>query len=253
MHIRSKLIAGALVALMTTGSGLAYAAAAADTAKTPAAPTEAKAKADYPTQSGMLEVADGATQALMDIHAARVALMDGETETAGKLIASAKTAFDESHDEWAALTVGDTQNKDSDLRFLPVNASMALGETFVMTPEAGDALKTAGAQMQKGDKDQALETLRVADVQLEMTVAMLPLNGVDAALATAGKSVTDGDYYAANLALKGVLDSVEIRSYGVDAIPVQGDGQKHAAAETAPAAQKTAAAAPAATPKTATN
>ena len=105
--------------------------------------------------------------------------------------------------------------------------------------------------MKNGDRDGALETLRLADVKIQFTLAAVPLEKTIAAVDTADGLLTAKQYYEANLAMKKVQDSVRYAELEATAKP---DSQPAASAGKPAAAQGASApqaAAPAALPASA--
>lgn len=184
MKLTTKIAIATMVALLSSTSLTAYAASAV-------AP-------GYQTQPGMLQTADEAAVALAQIHAARVALFNND------------------------IAIGDTENPETADRYLPVDVSVTLNEDFVVTPENKAAPDTAYQQVRKGEKDSAIETLNLARNDADLPAALPPVAAVTTQLEKAQTFMEEGKYLDANVALKAVEDSIRIRSYTIDAIPMQG-------------------------------
>lgn len=239
MSMRNKLLSGVLVTTMVLGSAAAFAAETKTPKTSEAEDQVAAAKTPYPTQDGMLKTADDALQALTDVHAARLALAGDDLDGAQGNLTSAMNAFTKSEDAWHALTVADTEDPASAERFLPIDVAMSLGESFVPTPETGAALKAANSQLQTGSADAALDTLRLANVDVNVSAALVPISATMDSLQTAQKALKDGDKATADLALQSIEQSIMVRGFAIDAIPQQaGATQDQAdASATAPAPQ----------------
>lgn len=225
MKTRSKLLSGALIAVMLGGSAMsAYAATnATDPAAKATAKTEQTAAQDpgYATQTGMIRTADEAFKALRDVHLARMAISKDDQETAKMRVDAALALFDKSEKDWNDLTIGDTEDPSNADRLLPIDVSMSLGETFVPGEATGDALKTATAQLQSGQHDAALNTLRVAEIDVNVSAAMLPIAATHQALQDASNALANGDMTAADQALAKLGDAIVVRSFSIDGIPQQ--------------------------------
>lgn len=207
----SKLTVLALTALMTTTSVMAHAAPATDPA--PA----------YRTQDRMLRTADEALTAVTRAHAARLALFDNDVEGAKARLAEARAEFDKAEKTLNDLTIGDTEDPANPTQYLPFDMSMALTDHFVATAENKQALQKAYGLMQTGSPGDAVEVLRLASVDVNVSAALLPVVEASAQLQQAQTFIEEGDYFKANLALKALEESVIIRSFSIDAIPQQGD------------------------------
>lgn len=215
MKHSNKLIAAALAGLMATTSLGAFAAQAA----TPAT-TEAAA---YATQKGLLKTADEALSTLTHVRKARMALFDNKIDVAKAEVVEAKAALTQGDTDFKAMRVADTEKAGATPEYLPFDMSMTLTDTFKATKENEAALEKAKGLMQTADKNAAIEVLRVAAVDLNITAAMLPESASMDLLKTAATNIDAKQYYEANLVLKSVEDGVIVRTFGIDAIPQQGD------------------------------
>lgn len=194
-------------------------AAAAPAAKAPVAP----AAVSYATQKGMLKASDEGLHALQDIQQARVDIFEARTDAAKEKVARALKVFDKSAKTFDSLTIPDTAKaKDTGRDLLPVNVSMQLSADYKPDDAAKKALDDAGSKIKNGKSDEAIEVLRAADVQLNLTTALVPIAQTQASLKSAETDLADGKYYEANLALKAITDSIQMRDYGLNAIPQQG-------------------------------
>jgi hypothetical protein len=209
MKTRSKLAALAMTALMASASIPALAASSAEPA--------------YQTQTGMLETADEALQAVTRAHAARLALFENDIEAAKGRLAEARAEFLKSEKDLNDLTIGDTEDPNNAARYLPFDMSMALTETFTATDENKQALERAYGLMQTGSPDDAVEVLRMASIDVNVSAALLPIVEASEQFEKAQTFIDDGKYYDANLALKAIEDMIVVRTFSIDAIPQQGD------------------------------
>lgn len=221
MSIRNKLLSGGLITALVLGSAAAFAAESQTPKASELKDQVAAAKTPYPTQDGMLKTADDALQALTDVHAARLALAADDMDGAHTNLSSAMDAFNKSQDSWKALTVSDTEDPASAERFLPIDVAMSLGENFVPTPETGEALKAAKAQFQTGSDDKALDTLRVANVDVNVSAALVPVSATMDSLQQAQAALKSGDKVAADKALGAIEQSIVVRGFAIDGIPQQ--------------------------------
>ncbi|MBN2905827.1 MAG: YfdX family protein [Rhodobacteraceae bacterium] len=211
MKSASKLTAIALAALMTSTSFMAHAASAPDPAMV------------YQTQKKMLRTADEALTVLTRAHAARLALFDNDIETAQAKLAEARVAFDKAEKTMNDLTIGDTEDPTNPTQYLPFDMSMTLTDGFVATDENKLALEKAYGLMQTASPDDAIEVLRLASIDVNVSAALLPIVEASEQVQKAQTFLDDGEYFKANLALKALEDSVITRTFSIDAIPQQGD------------------------------
>ncbi|RYH09411.1 YfdX family protein [Tropicimonas sp. IMCC6043] len=229
MKTRKTLTALAMIsslaALPLAGTALAEAAGSA-------APAQEQAVASAPQDGALIKTVDEAFGALRDVRAARVAIFNGDTELAATLAKSAQSGFEAAQTDMTVYAV-DTNKSAGDELYLPFDASMALSEGFVPDTEKAASLTKANAHLANGDEKQAAEELRLANIDVTVTAALVPAKASLEHAQDAVSLIGQGKYYQANIALKAVEDSVIIESYGIDSLPMQGG---HDTAASAPAA-----------------
>lgn len=181
------------------------------------------AAAPYQTQTEMLKTASEALSAVTGAHAARMALFENDIDAAKNQLAQARSQFLDAENDAKALAVADTENPSADAHYLPFDMSMALTESFQPTDENRQAVQSASELMQTGKADNAAEVLRAAAIEVNVSAALIPVEQTAGHFDRAQKLVDEGKYFEANLALKSIEDSVIVRSFSLDAIPVQGD------------------------------
>ncbi len=224
MQTKNKLLAATMATLMATTMVSGPAAYAADSVETAAA-ADATATAPYQTQQGMLKTADEALATLTNARQARLALLDNKIDVAKTHVSDATKALAEGESDLKALRVADNEKADAKPEYLPFDISMSLSESFKASKENEAALEKASGLMKAGDKDAAVDVLRVASIDVNITAALLPEEISMEHLKAAADMIEKTDYFAANLALKEIEDSVLVRTYNINAIPLQGDGQ----------------------------
>ena len=256
-----KSLAAALVATTVLG-GAAY---AAEQATKPAVVQETAAQKAVDKDVGKLSK-DGA-QAFRDMHLARIAIFDADPAQAKSLIGKAQAALAKAKTDDAVFTkaeaelktpaemavakdktatdktaAADTTAKDAAAKskdkvaWVPVDAQMTLGEDFVATPEKAAAVTEANKSLAKGDQKSAVEKLKLAHVDVNFVMAVMPLDKTAADVNQAATLIGQGKYYEANAALKTAEDGMRF-----DVIDAVGLPQKAAAT----GSTKTAAPAPA--------
>ena len=227
MKRTNRLIAAAMAGLMASTSlgALAANAQAADATAQQKAPE----KAAYTTQKQLLKTADEALETVTNVHQARMALFEDETDLAQKHIGAAIKALTAGETDLKQLLIADTDKRDAKPEYLPFDMSMMLTDRFEATAEKKAALEKAGGLMKSGEQDAAIEVLRLASVDLDISAALLPQDVSMTHLKAAADMVKSGRYFEANRELKAIEDSIVVRTFGIDAIPVQGDASKTSA------------------------
>ncbi|OSP55977.1 YfdX family protein [Pseudoruegeria sp. SK021] len=185
--------------------------------------TTQAAASTYSTQTGMLKTAEEALVAISSIHSARLALFNNELDTAKTDLSAAKTALEAAKADAADKMMRDFQAADNTGFYLPFDLNMALSETFVPTPDDQVALQKAAELFQTEAADEAIEVLRVASIDLQVSAALLPYDSTVQNLEAAIGNIEAGKYFEANIDLKAVEDSVIVRDFSIDAVPAQGN------------------------------
>lgn len=219
------LLAGTLAA--TPLAGLAEPAAnspAAPAATAPApvpAPKAAAAQPASPSASqDLVTTVDDALKAMREIRAARLALFDGNTGAAGPMVTAAAadmTAAQKAEKDYGIASKSGTP----DTVYLPIETSIALAEGFTATPDTKGPVKAANDQMAKGNTRAAAETLKAANIDVAVSVALVPAGFALTHLTDAEALIKDGKYYEANLALKAVEDLVVVDTWSLADVPQQ--------------------------------
>jgi len=202
----------AATALFVALSPLAVAnVALADTAQT------------YPTQDSFLKTADEALEAVTQVHSARLALFNNEPDAAADHVRAAKSALTDTESDLSALLMRDFTLVDTENNYLPFDMSMSLTEDFDATEENKLALQRAYGLFESAEPEDAIEVLRVAEIDVRVSAAMLPFEATLTRLDDALGNIGDKDYFDANLDLKAIEDSVIVNTFSIDAVPQQGD------------------------------
>lgn len=213
MKYSSKLVSVTLAGVLAVSSLGMIGAAVADPA--PAA--------NYPTQTGMIKVADTARTAISSAHGARVAIFDNKIDQAKTLLDDAIKSLSTSDADLTKLMVAATDEAGATPEFLPIDTSMSMAEGFKPDDAASTALQKAKSQFDAKQNDEALDTLRVAKIDMTIQIALLPAGPTVKELKDAKALLDEGKYFETNLALKAIEDSIVVRSFSIDAIPVQGN------------------------------
>lgn len=215
------------------------------------APNALAKAADDGTQSmrtaarDFTKLSEDGFSAFRDIHLARLALFDGKVERAKKFVSKAQTALNKADTDDAAFisamadlkppkngkpAAAKAANADANakIKWLPIDAEMALTDEYVVTPQNHSAVTKANRQLKTGDRKGAIETLKVAGVDLEYSTVLLPIEQTKTALGSTVKELDSDEYYQANLSLKRIEDSVMVDVVDILAEPEPGKAAKSA-------------------------
>ena len=264
---RMKSLAVALATTAMLGSCAALAAeqpkvgSAAGTTQPTAVTQDAK------SELGKLS-ADG-RKAFQDVRLARLAIFDGRTDQAKKYVDEAKAAITKAKTDDTAFTKAEASLKPpagvsqrtatqggsdkskqgtTPTAWLPVDGGLTLGEDFVATPAKAAGVAKANDQLKKGDHKQAMETLKLSEIDVAFVMEVAPLDKTISGIDTAAQLIDSGKYYEGNQALKGVEDDVRFDVAEVNSGPEKASSTLDNAAPTVGRAKSGDTSAPAAMP-----
>jgi len=132
--------------------------------------------------------------------------------------------------------------------WLPVDGGLTLGEDFVATPTKAAGVAKANDQLKKGDHKQAMETLKLSEINVSFVMEVAPLDKTISGIDTAAQLIDSGKYYEGNQALKGVEDGLRFDVADVNSGPEKSSSTSDKTAPTVGSAKSGSMAAPAATP-----
>ncbi|WP_460275156.1 YfdX family protein [Celeribacter sp. ULVN23_4] len=217
MKTQTKLVGLGLVSMLALSP--AVAAFAEQSASTPAAANAT----DTATQDKLaFETSESTKDALQNVHAARIALFEGDTDLAKSLTGAAVDEFTGAQKTAADIEIKSDQTKDKDDMYVPFETSVSLAEGFMPTDANKEDMSKAGKHLAQGDQQKALEVLKLAKVDIDYTALMVPINGSVNNIQQASDQIAKGDYYAANLSLKAIEDSIVAGDFSLNDLPQQG-------------------------------
>jgi hypothetical protein len=165
---------------------------------------------------------DGNT-AIRDVSLARLAIFNGQTQKAQTYVSEAQAELNKAKNDDTVFTKAEADLKTpagvkqlgpgaspstTPVSWIPVDGSMTLDENYVATPEKSAGVAKANEQLKNGQHNQALETLKLANVDVSFIAEVVPLNTAMNDVNQAAQLIGSGKYYEANQALKGVEDSI---------------------------------------------
>ncbi len=197
-------------------------------------PAAARADSGVPPKAdaGTAKIADkdfghlstDGVSAFNDLHLARIAIFDGRTDEAAKLITDAQASLGKAKTDSAVFLKAESAlhppaqatpkppasqtNSTTPVAWIPIDADIVLGETFQATPEKAAAVVTAKKDLEKGDSAKSLEAIKLASVDVNYTLAVAPLDQSVADVDEANTLMTKRDYYAASQSLKKAEDGI---------------------------------------------
>jgi hypothetical protein len=224
-YLAAPALASAFALALFAHPGLAQ---TASSAPKPATAATAPAKPDAAAQDIMKFSQDG-NNAMREIAAARVAIFNGEPKLASDMITKAKTSVAKAELEAPTFTVKTTtsvegqklgtKSETDKAQMVPVDGQVVLADDFVPTPEKVAHISKANEHFKNGKHKEALEELRLGEVEVMYNRVWMPLASTYKHIEQASKLMNDHKYYEANLALKAVGDSLTTDSVTLTEVP----------------------------------
>lgn len=193
--------------------------------------------------------------AFQDIREARLALFNGKPDAARKDVNKAMESLEKSKTDDSVFIKAEADLKQpaqsaastqppanqstastTPVKWLPINGTITVQEDYSAVPAKAAALKTANSQLKAGKQKDALDTLKMNDVNVAVALEVAPLDATLKGVDRASKLLDTGKYYEANGALMQVENGIR---YSV--VDMQ-DKAPHTAANTSPSDSKAAAA-----------
>jgi hypothetical protein len=128
------------------------------------------------------------------IHAARLAIFNGETEMCEQLLVKSN--------EFIMAAENDASLAKTHADLIPIDGRLTFGETLVPTEESAKFIEKANEHFRKGEPQQGIEQLKLGDIDVAFARVLMPLQSTKKQLAEALMVAKQQKYYEANLALK---------------------------------------------------
>ncbi len=236
-------IVATVAALAITGTALTPVLAATDSNGGDAVVQAAKTGAANPK---LALSADGNTL-MRAVRAARIAIFNGDTAMANNMVKKAQAALKRVKSD--DTVVKGKGGKEIDANWVPIDGQLVVADSFTDNPERAAHIAKGNQKIKEGKADEALQELKLANVDVGFSRIMMPLQETADHLNLAAKEIKGEDYYQANLALKAIEDGLNVETAMLVEVPKDGANNAKAASN-AGAAKATDAAT---TPSTKTN
>ncbi len=196
-------------------------------AATPNALSESTVKSGSPTNTDLdydrlMKLSDDGLKAVRNVHLARVAIFNGQPEKAMKNVKDASSDLAKTKVD-AKKFYGRSNAAQSSEDWIPVDASVDIADNFFVTAEKQKHITNANGQFKTGNKQKAVEELKLADIDVNYTRIMMPLQTTQEHVKAAESLLDDQKYYEANLALKAVEDGLVLETVALADVPKPSD------------------------------
>jgi hypothetical protein len=184
--------------------------------------------ANSPTQQ-LLKVSQEGFAAIRAVRAARVAIFNGQPNVATEMLNKAKTNLDTASKD-APLFVANTEATVNGtvvadamtvgaMNWIPIDGQVLLADTYVASPQNTEHIQKANEHFKNGESKEAIEELKLAEIDVTCTRVMMPLAATAKCVAEAAKLVAEQKYYEANLVLKTAEDGLVVKSASLLEMP----------------------------------
>lgn len=217
--IAAALSAGLLAASsfnVYAGDEPGHSATGSTAAATTATP-ETKKIASKTAEKDFVKVSEDAMLTMRNVRGARLAIFNGlpdQAQTYTDAAVARVRATLKDADKYAVSNKG-VHGNDT---YVPFDASLTVADDFVPTPDKMKHVAKANEHLRKGEHKQALEVLKLGDVDVAVGTDLLPVKLAKKQIDQADKLIGEGKLYQANLALKSVEDAVIVETFGIDGL-----------------------------------
>jgi len=227
---KKKLLAAAIATALSTGmiaSNATWVFAADELPASKEAPAEAPVKSVDPSQEkakseaadkDFVKVSEDALMSMRDLHNARLAIFNGQPEQARTYVDAAVTRIAATEQEADKFAL-DTKAAKADDRYVPFDAALTVMDSYEPSEAKSEHIAKANEHLHKGEKTEAMEALKLGEIDVAVTTSLVPVKLAKAHIDEAAKLISEGKYYEANLALKVVDDAVVVETLAIDDLP----------------------------------
>ncbi len=148
---------------------------------------------------------------MRDIRATRVAIFNGDADSAKKFVELAKTDLNKTkkdEDRIEHKKTGENVTQD----WVAIDGQVVVADNFVATPEKTKHIASGNQKIKEGKSREAIQELKLAEVDVGFTRVLMPLAETQVHVDVAAEQIQSGAYYEANLALKAAEDGLNIET-----------------------------------------
>lgn len=206
----------------------------ATVATTPAPATAPAAQPDKKqNQTAMMKLSQDGFTAMRAIRAARLAIFDGDPKIAQNMVAQAQKSLQAASKDASALppsaangsgTNGSAGNGSSNVKYVPIDGQIVLADSFVDTSAKKAHIDKANQHIANGQSKQAMDELKLAEVDASFTSLLMPLQTTTKHVDAAKKLMDQQKFYEANLALKAAEDGLIVDTVALGGVPAPKSG-----------------------------
>ena len=176
----------------------------------------------------------------------RLAIYDGRIDDAKKFVNEADTALGKARTDETVFTKAEADlkpptsiaapasknvsgaapadNKQGDqtkmpIVWLPVDGAITINEDYTASPAKTAAVSDANKSLKSGDRKGAMEKLKLADMNIDVTLAVIPLEQTIKSVHQATELINSGKYYEASQVLRLAQDNERFDGTNISGTP----------------------------------
>ena len=154
--------------------------------------------------NSLIRLSEEGSKAAQSLLLARIAIFDGQTQDAVKLVDQAKTALATAAKDVDKLAIKSRKTDAGPM--IPIDARLTISDDFALDPKKQEQMHKLNEHLKKGETKKAIEVLGPADESVTLTTLFMPLEATSKAIDDASTLLGESKYYEANLALKKAED-----------------------------------------------
>ncbi|MBR7650896.1 hypothetical protein C3731_15865 [Brucella oryzae] len=223
MFLAKMLVSSSLIAASLTVPSFAETAAKpaqADTTSPASSPTKSSSSSAQLAAINKLDaISKDALNAVRGINFSRLAIFQGTPDEAKTILKKVKDDLDKAQKSTPALidklkAAGATTDEITAVQSgtLPIDMQVGVVDDYTLTPEKTEHIKKANEHLKNGRKNEAIEELKLADINIVVTETSANLPAIGKYVDQALSQLDDGKYYEANMTLIKAQSMVTINS-----------------------------------------
>ncbi|WP_414451607.1 YfdX family protein [Burkholderia sp. 22PA0099] len=210
---------------------LTYASAAV--AAEPTAAVAPKAASASAAAADVRRLSAQGSEAYRDIVLARLAIFNGKPALAKDLVKQARASLAKAKTDGTGYLRAESQLKQpvspehaasneagKSIYWLPVEGDVTVADDFEKTPDKLASIKAANAHLKQGQRQKAVDTLRLAGIDVTYTLGLVPLERTVGEVDKAQDLLDVDMYYEANNVLRHAQNDVWFDSVELHGKPV---------------------------------
>ena len=223
---RKQLLAAAVASILATGMVATNISSAFAMSDTPTAKAASKTQTtsdktnpqSKKAEQDLVKVSQDALLSMRDLHNARWAIFNGNTDQAQTFVDAARTRIGIA-DKEAEKYALDVKAPKADDSYVPYDAEMTVMDDYQPQSSKINHIATVSKSKHQSENNKGDENLKLKETDVVLSTGMIPVDFAKEHINQASSLIKAGKYYQANLALKAVDDAVFVQTYALEDVP----------------------------------